>query len=233
LALDRIRTWSSPYARAHQHHLLAILPASEFDKAYTAVIGGLAPKTHENYAAGLLRFHQYCNLHHISEGMRMPAPYFLLTVFIANWIGHVGGGTVKSWMSGLKAWHDINGAPWQGDNHWVELARCTANKEGMAFKREQRGPVTMQHLVALRSELHIHAPFDAAIWAIACATFWGCRRLGETTVPSLADFDPKLHVTCGTVAKAITTPDGTKAAAIPLPWTKIHPRTRWTPHNHS
>jgi hypothetical protein len=103
LALDRIRTWSSPYAQARQRHLLAIIPASEFDKAYAAVIGGLAPKTHENYAAGLLRFHQYCDTHRISEGMRMPAPYFLLTAFIADWIGRVGGGTVKSWMSGLKA----------------------------------------------------------------------------------------------------------------------------------
>jgi hypothetical protein len=46
-------------------------------------------------------------------------------------------------MSGLKAWHNINGTPWEGDNHWVELTRHTANKEGTAFKREQRGPVTM------------------------------------------------------------------------------------------
>jgi hypothetical protein len=73
LALDRIRTWSSPYTKAHQHHLLAVLPASKFQKAYTVVISGLAPKTHENYAASLLCFHQYCNTHHISEGMCMPA----------------------------------------------------------------------------------------------------------------------------------------------------------------
>jgi hypothetical protein len=163
MALDHIRTWSSPYTRARQNHLLAVLPASEFDKAYAAVIGGLAPKMHENYAAGLLRFHQYCDLHHISEGIRMPTPYFLLTVFIANWIGRVGGGTVKLWMSGLKAWHDINGVLWQGDNRWVELARRTANKEGMAFKREQRGPVTFQYLFALRAKLHLHAPFNAAL----------------------------------------------------------------------
>jgi hypothetical protein len=123
-------------------------------------------------------------------------------------------------MSGLKAWHDINGVPWEGDNRWVELARRTANKEGSAFKREQCGPVTMQHLVALRSKLHIHTPFDAATWATACITFWSCRRLGETTIPSLADFDPKFHVTRATAVKAITTPDGTNAAAIPLPWTK-------------
>jgi hypothetical protein len=78
----------------------------------------------------------------------------------------------------------------------------------------------MQHLIALHTQLHIQAPFDATIWATACATFWGCGHLGETTVPSLADFNPKLHVTRATVVKAITTPDGTKAAAILLPWTK-------------
>ncbi|KAJ7334764.1 hypothetical protein DFH08DRAFT_965515 [Mycena albidolilacea] len=39
LALDHI-CWSSPYARARQRHLLAVLPTSEFNKAYTTVIGG-------------------------------------------------------------------------------------------------------------------------------------------------------------------------------------------------
>jgi hypothetical protein len=34
----------------------------------------------------------------------------------------VGGGTVKSWMSGVKAWHHVNGTPWEGDDRWVELA---------------------------------------------------------------------------------------------------------------
>ncbi|KAJ7848011.1 hypothetical protein B0H14DRAFT_3453373 [Mycena olivaceomarginata] len=141
----------------------------------------------------------------------MPAPYFLLTAFIANGIGRVSGGTIKSWISGLKAWHDINSAPWQGEKCWAEVARCTANKEGTAFKREQHGLVTLQHFFALRSQLHLQAPFDAAIWAIACTTFWGCRHLGETTVPSLADFNSKFHITRGEAPKHITTPDSGRA----------------------
>jgi hypothetical protein len=152
--------------------------------------------------------------------MRMPAPYFVPTAFIGNWIGQVGGGTVEFWMSGLKAWHDVNGAPWHGESRWVKVMCCTANKEGTPFQREQRGPAKIQHLFTIRSQLHLHAPFDAALCADACATFWGCRRLGETTDPSLADFTTKFHVAHGVALKHISIPDGAKAYATPLPWTK-------------
>jgi hypothetical protein len=46
----------------------------------------------------------------------MPASHFLLAAFVAHHVGSVGGGTVKGWLSGLKAWHDLNGAKWEGDD---------------------------------------------------------------------------------------------------------------------
>jgi hypothetical protein len=150
----------------------------------------------------------------------MPASHFLLAAFIANHVGTVGGGTVKSWMSGLKAWHDLNGAPWEGEDCWVELARCTANKEGTGFKRAQRGPVTIEHLIALRNALDICLPFDAAVWAIATAAFWGCRRLGELTIPSAEKYDTKYHVSRATHIKRIVPASSSHATAVSIPWTK-------------
>ncbi|KAJ7604314.1 hypothetical protein DFH06DRAFT_1391240 [Mycena polygramma] len=149
----------------------------------------------------------------------MPASHFLLASFISDYVGTVGGGTVKSWMSGIKAWHDINGAPWFGEDRWVELARRTANKEGTAFKREQRGPVTIEHMIALRAALDLTKPFDAAVWAIACAAFWGCRRLGELVVPSAAKFNPKFHATRRTQTRRIA--GAHPAFTFRVPWTKM------------
>jgi hypothetical protein len=53
--------------------------------------------------------------------------------------------------------------PWEGEDRWVELAHRTTNKEGTAFKQEQRGPVTIEHMIALRAVLDLTIPFHAAI----------------------------------------------------------------------
>ncbi|KAJ7692261.1 hypothetical protein B0H17DRAFT_1200596 [Mycena rosella] len=219
-ALDRLRTWNSPYGLEHNSEFRKQFPEEVVNKTYAALFGSFAPETHSNYVAGLLRFHQFCDLHKISERARMPASHFLLAAFISQHVGTTGGGTVQSWMSGLKAWHDINGAPWEGKDRWVELARRTANKQGTAFKRAQRGPVTIQHMITLRSSLNLSQPFDAAVWALACAAFWGCRRLGELTVPSPDKFDPNFHVSRSATVRQIFPNSETSAITIPLPWTK-------------
>ncbi|KAJ6458898.1 hypothetical protein DFH09DRAFT_891039, partial [Mycena vulgaris] len=175
-ALDRLRTWKSPFGMEHDTKVRNLLPEDVVNRTYAALLGAFAVETHSNYAAGLLRFHQFCDMHEIPERDRMPASNFLLAAFIAHHVGSVGGGTVKSWMSGIKAWHDVNGAPWEGEDRWVELARRTANKQGTAFTRAQRGPVTIEHMIALKSVLNLSLPFDAAVWSLATAAFWGCRR---------------------------------------------------------
>jgi hypothetical protein len=183
------------------------------------LFAAFAKGTHSTYAAGLLRFTQFCDKSNVPENARMPAPHYLLAAFLAEYTGTVSGATTKGWMSGLKAWHDLNGAKWEGEDRWVELARRTANKEGTAFKRDQRGPVTIQHMIALRATLNLDDPFDAAVWALACAAFWSCRRLGELTVRCPADFDPKYHIARGAVPRRIRN-SNTRATALHLPWTK-------------
>jgi hypothetical protein len=150
----------------------------------------------------------------------MPASFILLTGFISSHKGKVSGRTIKSWMSGIKAWHDINHAPWAGDDRWVQLARTTANKEGTAFKKKQRSPVTLDHLHALSNSLDTSTPLHAACWAVATASFWGCRRLGETTVPSVVAFDPKFHVQKSVPITFKSSRDQTPFASLHIPWTK-------------
>jgi hypothetical protein len=124
----------------------------------------------------------------------MPASYALLCAFIGDNKGKQTGNTIRSWLSGIRSWHVVNHAPWYGDDEWVHLARISANKEGAVHKRPIRAPVSIEHLSALRCALLLSDPLHAAIWAVALVTFFGCRRLGETTVTTSAAFDERYHV---------------------------------------
>ncbi|KAF7304606.1 hypothetical protein MKEN_01174500 [Mycena kentingensis (nom. inval.)] len=191
LAKDRIRSWRTPWGIRNDELVRSTLPDKVVDRTFAAIHAAWAPNSTSSYAAGPLRFTQFCDEHGVSEEDRMPASHVLLSAFVAQHAGSVSGDAVSNWLSGLKAWHDANGAPWHGNERWVKLTKRTAEKMGSGFKKEQRGPVTIQHMRALKDALDLNKPQDAAIWAAATAAFWGCRRLGEVTVPSAAKFDPK------------------------------------------
>jgi hypothetical protein len=124
----------------------------------------------------------------------MPANYALLCAFVGEHKGRHSGNTIRSWLSGLRSWHVVNHAPWEGDDSWVQLARTSANKEGTKHKRPIRAPVSIEHLSALRRAINLSIPFHAAVFAVALCTFFGCRRLGETTVTTSSAFDPTYNV---------------------------------------
>ena len=193
-AVDRIFSWRTPYGLSHDESLLAQLPPALVDSAKMSIMGSLAISSRSTYAAGLLRFHQFCDKWQISEGARMPASYALLCAFIGNYKGTISGKTIKSWLSGIRAWHLTNHAPWYGDDKWVQMARISANKEGSRHKRPLRAPVSIEHLLVLRKAITLSNYFHAAVWVVALVTFFGCRRLGETTVSSVSSFDSNLHV---------------------------------------
>jgi hypothetical protein len=194
MAVDRIFSWRTPYGLSHDQSLLAELPPGLVESAKMSITGALASSSRSTYAAGLLRFNQFCDKWQISESSRMPASYALLCAFIGNYKGSNSGKTIKSWLSGIRAWHLTNHAPWYGDDKWVKMARISANKEGSRHKRPLRAPVSIEHLLALHRAIKASDHFHAAVWAVALVTFFGCRRLGETTVSSVSSFDPGLHV---------------------------------------
>lgn len=189
-ASDRLTMWKTPHSISFQQQVHRILPAQVADAAFHTVEGAWAPKTKSSYAAGLLCFTQFCDEHNIPEVDRMPSSYILLVGFIAAHSGSVSGSAIKNWISGVKAWQDVNHAPWEGDDRWVTLARSSAKKSGAHHKRPQRPPVTLAHLRCLKLHLNLDTPEDAATWAIACSAFWVCRRLGELTIKATNDFSP-------------------------------------------
>lgn len=194
MAADRLFSWRTPYGFSHDASLLAELPPALVESAKMSITGALATSSKSTYGAGLLRFNQFCDRWQISESARMPASYALLCAFIGNHKGLTSGKTIKSWLSGIRAWHLANHAPWFGDDKWVQMARISANKEGARYKQPLRAPVSIEHLLALRRAISLSNFFHAAVWAVALITFFGCRRLGETTVNSISSFNPSLHV---------------------------------------
>ena len=183
----------------HREQLDKLLPLLLAEAASMSIHGALAPNSKTTYAAGILCFNQFCDKYSIGEEACMTASYALLCAFIAKHKGKQSGNTIKGWLSGIRSFHLVNHAPWYSDDEWVSFACTSAKKEGTEHKRPLRAPISIEHLLCLQRALDLSIPFHTAIWAVALCTFWGCCRLGETTVSSAAAFDGQYHVLCSTL----------------------------------
>lgn len=219
-AVNRLSSWSSPFAVNQRRLLESSLSPTLVDSAFRVVLDSLAPSTRSTYAAGILRFNQFCDSWDISDDARMPASPTLLASFVAQCRGLYAGNTVRAWLAGIRSWHIYHQAQWHGDHEWVHQARITANKEGTIFRRPLRAPVSLDHLHILRTHLDLSSPLHAAAWAVALVTFFGCRRLGETTVKSRSSFDPRYNVLRGTAIAFKNLSNGSSSVGIRIPWTK-------------
>jgi hypothetical protein len=148
-AKDRIHAWNTPYSITKRQETLNTYPANIIELAEKAMQGGLADSTKSSYAAGLLRFNQFCNEFNIPEILRMPASEDLITGFIGFHMGKVSGASIKGWLSGLRAWHDLHGAPWPSESRRIRFAQTGSHIAGAHRKRPIRNPITLAHMLAL------------------------------------------------------------------------------------
>jgi hypothetical protein len=194
--------------------------ASRQLEVYEGLLASTAENTRTSYGAGLLRFHQYCDRHDVSEHRRMPASPILISAFIADALGSCSGKCIRNWLNGLQLWHLFNRAEWCGADKWVLSLKKSGDRRGAAFKRPLRGPVTEAHMLALRSFLDLDSGEGAAKWAAATAAFWGCRRLGELLPKSAKSFDIE-HDTCRcTRSSRSRTSCGRDVVGYHIVWTK-------------
>ncbi|KAF5388948.1 hypothetical protein D9757_005150 [Collybiopsis confluens] len=161
-AIDRLKEWASPYAIQQKAALSEHIPQHILDSAHAIVVEGWAAQTKTSYAAGLLRWHQFCDKENIPEQRRMPASETLLAGFVGMHAGLVSGSTIRSWLSGIRAWHILNQAPWPEKSNFLSVARRAANIRGSHHRRPRRNPITLQHLLALRLALDFSSPFHCA-----------------------------------------------------------------------
>jgi len=179
------------------------------------------PKNLSNYSAGILRFTQFCDCYHIPEALRMPAPEWLLSIFITiRGAASVGGGATKTWLLGLKLWHLINRAPWYGGSH---LKRASKGSKALAPQTSSRPPhplVTICHLKSLKHHLILTDTFDTAIYGTATVAFWCQCRLSEVTVKN--HFDAAIHALRSSPQKSGSTASNIKFHSFRAPHTKTH-----------
>ncbi|KLO03742.1 DNA breaking-rejoining enzyme, partial [Schizopora paradoxa] len=86
-------------------------------------------------------------------------------------------------------------------------------------KRPPRQPFTPAYISALKDQLDLSRPLDAAVYACLTTTFYCCARLGEFTVPARSAFKPDEHVKRSNV-RADEDRHGNKVTVFFLPRTK-------------
>ncbi|KIL55884.1 hypothetical protein M378DRAFT_58378, partial [Amanita muscaria Koide BX008] len=219
-AAERLNAWKTPFAVEFDNKLQSSLPNNLSQSLRETISQALAPNTRSTYGSGILRFSEFCDKNGIGETDRMPASNLLLASFVAEHAGSCSHSCIKNWMSGIKAWHEINGAPWHGEDRMVQLARIAASKKGSSFSRPQRPPITRDQLISLRSKIDITDKLSAAFWALALTAFWGCRRLGELTIPSPGKFDKTYHVHKAAASFSLGNAGRPPSITIDIPWTK-------------
>ncbi|KAF7323828.1 hypothetical protein MKEN_00604100 [Mycena kentingensis (nom. inval.)] len=217
-ATHRFLAWQTPAGMAAQAKRSNIPPRAQA-LGMAEIASGLCKSTLNSYAAGPLRFTQWCDDNTIPEDERLPADPFLLCCFVASAAGKKSGSCASNWLNGLALWHHINFLPWYGDDSCVQKVVRSVEKKGAAFKRPLRGPVSVEHLRLLKTKLDLSAPRDAAYWALSLCAFWGCRRLGELTLITKNGFDAQHDLSRDADIRR-SSQAGRRVVSIHIPWTK-------------
>lgn len=204
-ARDRLYLWSPTTPRSPKDAQGNRLPLSqaEVEKIRDVMVHAFADSTRETYGSGLLVFHVFCDSKSIPEDQRAPASRILISSFITEMAGHYSGKTVSNYVHGVRAWHILHGVPWSlgGDMEIDTLFKAAISLTPSSSKKPKRDPYTISLITAIRENLNLSSPLDAAVFACLTTTFFTCARVGEFTVPRLDAFNPTLHIKPSDISK--------------------------------
>ncbi|KAF9516517.1 hypothetical protein BS47DRAFT_1441504 [Hydnum rufescens UP504] len=184
-----------------------------------------AQSTRSTYGGALIDWIAWCNANRIPEDDRLPISHELLSMFIASKISHDGASHAGNIMSGLRAWHIVQGFNWSfGEDPLVlGLKHTISSNAPPSTTRPLRPPVLIAHLEALRLNLDlISNPFDISVYMVACCAFWGVSRLGELVISSSSDREPekRVHRECAFSWDYLPDTTTLSGAHWHIPWTK-------------
>ncbi|KAF8585810.1 hypothetical protein K439DRAFT_1615689 [Ramaria rubella] len=145
LSTECVTEWTSPFASQHHQLLEHHFPHSHIRQTQDVMCSSVIKKTRGNWGVGILCFNQYCNSIGIPESGRMPAPEYLLCLFVANY----GAGSVSD--------DCINSA-----------SRLVLEDS----RRPPRPPVSIQHIECLRAHLDLSNTFNSVVFAITTIAFY-------------------------------------------------------------
>lgn len=197
-AKDRLYLWqpTSPRSiRDAQGQVLPLTP-SDIERIREVMIHGYAEGTRESYGSGLLIFHVFCDSKSIPEDQRAPASHILISSFISCMAGHYSGKTISNYVYGVRAWHVLHGVAWKLNDMEIDtLLKASLSMTPATARRSKREPYTIELIIAIREQLNLSNPVDAAVFACLTTAFYATARAGEFTVPRLDAFNPTLHIT--------------------------------------
>jgi hypothetical protein len=203
------------------------LSFAELERLLDVMAFAWAPNTLETYGAGLLVFHVFCDQRAppVPERQRAPASEELLLAFLSACAISLSGTTLKNYFYGVRAWHTLHGLPWPLDDTRLAAALTAADRlTPPSSRRPKRLPVTPAIIIALRAQLDLSRPLDAAVFACLTTTFWSVARLGEFTVPTIKSFNPARHVKRSDILVQESSGRlGLPVTTFNLPWTKCSP----------
>ncbi|KAG1838711.1 DNA breaking-rejoining enzyme [Suillus subalutaceus] len=220
LARDHLCHWTAPISNTFHSELVRDFTLGDIMQLFNILLVSVEPITRENYGAGLLRFHQFCNSQSIPESCRMPASDNLLALFIASWAGQLQQqrlriGSLACTCGTICIVH-----------HGMVMPYYTCPQLGVkklvpeSSKCPHRPPVTLEHMHVLYHHLDLSNAFDASIFAVASVAFWSCCRLGELIMSSINSFDPSRHVARSANITHRSPANSISWSAFPIPWSK-------------
>jgi hypothetical protein len=135
------------------------------------------------YGSGLLNFHVYCDQKDIPEDQRAPASPLLISAFVSSLAGAYSGSTIDNYVYGIRAWHVLHGVRWQMDTAELEaLLRAAEKTAPPASKKKKRVPYTTEFMLAVRSQLQLDKPRDAAVYSCLTTTFYAAALVSHAGV---------------------------------------------------
>ncbi|ETW85319.1 hypothetical protein HETIRDRAFT_414354 [Heterobasidion irregulare TC 32-1] len=205
-AVDRLIQWRPENTAPHSNTTLS--PADE-DRI-------------KDIMGRLLTFHVACDNKGFREAERAPASTDVILYFISALTGDYAAGTIKNYLAGIRAWHIIHRMPWTLEDDQIEvMIRSAKTMAPVASKRRQRELYTPSILIAIKKELALSDPLDAAVWACATSLFYGAARVGELTIPKLGAFDPELHLQRSSITYKASR-NGDEVTELFIPHTKTN-----------
>ena len=178
-------------------------------------------ETRTSYGAGLLMWHCFCDSKGVPEEERAPAQQTLVSAFVAHMATAYSGKTIANYLSGVRAWHLLHSIPWALEKKEMEVMLRAAEKLTPASsKRKKRMPYTPAFISAIRQQLDLEQPLDAAVFACLTTCFYASARLGEFTVRTLSTFKPNKHVTTNNLSYDQDR-NNLKVTVLHLPSTKV------------
>jgi hypothetical protein len=194
-SICRLREWRPTHSSPNQVSQEGVLVDLGHNRVKDLKELAWDKSTRATYGAGLLAFHVFCDSKSVSESDQAPVSRQVLENFIATLAGSYSSSAINNYVCGIRAWHLLHRLEWNHNKAEMDLLIRGAQKAApKSSTREKRDPFTIDYIIAIRSQLNLNLPLDAAVFACLTTAFYATARLGELTVKSLGAFDPAQHV---------------------------------------